>query len=80
MTDHLDQAVTDALNARPWILAPTLPRNDRQTFELGFRAGWDARAARGDELRITREILTRVLDGDPGARAAARLLTTGGDR
>ena len=77
--DPLEQALMDALIARPWILAPTLPRNDRQTFELGYRAGWDARASRGDEVRISREHLTRLLDGDMLVRAALRhMLEKGG--
>lgn len=67
--DELDQVIMDALIARPWILHPTLPRNDKQTFEMGVRCGWDARAATKGEIRISRELITRLLAGDPVVRA-----------
>lgn len=79
MTDY-DNALSGALTDRPWLARPTVPRDDRQTFELGFRAEWEARTTLGDSISLSRALLERLLDGDHAARVAARAAVEGWER
>lgn len=77
MTDpdrHVDHALARALASRDWLDRPRLERNDPQTFELGFRAGWHARATGPGEVHVTAEFLRLLVNGDTRARITARAI------